>query len=307
MTMGQKEAMKTLTEEPILFEEPMSTHTTIRIGGPAAALAHPKNLEELTAVMQWARSQKVPVFVCGKGSNTLVRDGGFDGVVIHLSKGFKEWKMVREEEGSLTVEAQGGVPTQAFVQWGAGIGCKGIECLAGIPGTIGGNVVMNAGTSLGSIAAFVREVTLLDAKGKIAVWSKDDCHFAYRSCDIPSSSVVVSALLQFEKGDPAVIDSKVRAVFEKRGTSQPITVPNLGSVFKNPPKREAWRLIEEAGLRGVRVGQARISEKHTNFIINEGGATAREVLVLINLVKERVKQSSGISLETEIRVIGESS
>ena len=308
--MTQKEVLQKMVAEPILFEEPLANHTSIKIGGPAMAFITPKDETELVTVLQWAKTQKLSHCIFGKGSNTLVRDGGFPGVVLSLTKAFREWKIERQENNFVWVRVQGGVPTQQFVRWGSSLGLKGIEFLAGIPGTLGGNVVMNAGTTLGSISELIEEVTVIDQKGKRKNWLQKECHFTYRSSEIPTACVVVDALLKLEQGEVAGVEEKVKALFESRGLSQPVTQPNLGSVFKNPTHgktklAKAWELIDEAGLRGVRVGKARISEKHTNFIVNEGGATARDVMVLINLVKERVRAASGILLETEVKIIGE--
>lgn len=314
MTLSQtvREQFKVVFGENVQFDLPLAPYTSIRIGGPADAVVWPADEMDLQKTLALARDLKLPVFVLGKGSNTLVKDGGLRAVVMSLSKGFKNFGLARENGRHVWVRADGGVPTQQLVRWCAENGYAGFERLAGVPGTVGGNIFMNAGTYLGETAELVEEVRWCDAKGKIQVWPKEKMEFQYRKSALPPSAVVIQAQLKLEKGDPKELEKKIREVFEKRGDSQPVEIPNLGSVFKNPclpagraPKKKAWELVEEAGCRGVRVGGARVSEKHANFIVNEGNARAKDVLILINMIREKVKQAAGILLETEIKVIGE--
>lgn len=305
LSTTQKSELKEIFGDFVAFDVSLSQYTSIRVGGPADAIVWPANAEQIQKVVLWVKEKKIPTFILGKGSNTLIRDKGFRGIVINLGKGFREFGLAKEDGTSVWVKAEGGVPTQQFVRWCVEQGFAGAERLAGIPGTIGGNIFMNAGTYLGSVGDLVEEVQICDAKGKIQTLSKEKLEFEYRHSNISPSAVVLSTVLKLEKTDKEKIEKKVRDVFEKRGLSQPIEMPNLGSVFRNPDKKRAWELIEEAGCRGVRVGQARVSEKHANFIVNEGSAKAKDVLILINLVKDKVKESSGILLETEIKVIGE--
>lgn len=305
LSLNQKNELKNLFGDAVAFDVPLSQHTSIRIGGPADALIWPGDTEQLTRVLQFARLKGLPFYILGKGSNTLVKDGGFRGIVISLSRGFRNFAKVKENGQSVSVSAQAGVPTQQLLRWSALEGWSGLERLAGVPGTIGGNVFMNAGTYLGEIGELVEEVAFCDRHGSLKVFPKEKLKFEYRNSNLPASSVIVETLLKLNKGESGKIEQKIREVFEKRGLAQPIELPNLGSVFKNPPRKKAWELIEEAGLKGVRIGQARIADKHANFIINEGRAKAKDVEVLIRMVKERVKQVTGESLETEIKVIGE--
>ncbi|MDO8526801.1 MAG: UDP-N-acetylmuramate dehydrogenase [Deltaproteobacteria bacterium] len=305
LTTTHKEELKVLLGEDVEFDLSLSLYTSIRVGGLADAFISLKNAEELQKTILWARTRNIPFFILGKGSNTLFRDGGFRGLVLHLGKGFRNFALVKEEGKNVWVEAEGGVPTQQMVRWCVEQGFTGLERLAGVPGTLGGNVFMNAGTYLGEIGEIVEEVSICDGKGKLQTIKKEKLDFEYRKSNLAPSSVVLKVLLKLEKGDKEAIEKNVREVFEKRGLTQPVEIPNLGSVFKNAGKKKAWELIEEAGCKGVRVGQARVSEKHANFIINEGGATAKDVLILIGLIKDKVKESSGIVLETEIKVVGE--
>lgn len=296
----------------VAFDVPLSQHTSIRIGGPADAFIWPADEAMLQKTMVWVQQKDLPYFVLGKGSNTLVRDLGFRGIIISLEKAFRHFGLEKENGHGVWIAAQGGVPTQQLVRWSIDQGLTGLERLAGVPGTIGGNVFMNAGTYLGEVGELVEEVKLCDSKGKIQVLSKEKLQFEYRKSNIPPSSVILGTVLKLEKGDKEKIEKGVREVFEKRGLAQPIEVPNLGSVFKNPAasagrqgKKKVWELIEEVGLKGIRVGRARVSEKHANFIVNEGGAKAKDVLILIGMIRDRVQEATGILLETEVKVIGE--
>lgn len=301
----QRAELKNLFGIEVAFDIPLSEQTSIRIGGPADALIWPQDENQLVQALRFAREKGLDHFILGKGSNTLVRDGGFRGIVINLAKGFREFKKSKENGESVWIMAQAGVPTQQLVRWGAMEGLSGLERLAGVPGTVGGNIYMNAGTYLGEIGELVEEVKWCDRQGVAKRWGKEKLKFEYRSSNLPSSCVVLEGVLKLRKGNPETIEKKVREVFEKRGLAQPIDTPNLGSVFKNPGKKKAWELIEEAGCKGVRVGGARIADKHANFIINEGKATAKDVEVLIRMVKDRVKQTCGETLETEVKIVGE--
>lgn len=300
-----KTELKNLLGDSVLFDVTLAPHTTIRIGGPADGLFVPPDVEGLKKTLAFAREKAIPIFVLGKGSNTLVRDGGFAGLVIQLGQAFRRFEKVRENGGSVWVAAQSGVPTAQMVRWAAMEGLSGLECLAGVPGTVGGNVWMNAGTYLGEVGDKVEEVKILDNRGNEKILKKEKLKFDYRSTNIPPSAILLEAVFLLQKGEKEKIEQKIREVFDKRGLAQPVEQPSLGSVFKNPGKKKAWELIEEAGLKGVRVGKARISEKHANFIVNEGGATAKDVEILVRMVKDRVKQAMGEALETEIKIIGE--
>ena len=306
----QKQELQNLFGEDCGFDLSLSPFTSMHVGGAADAIVWPKNEEELAKAVLWAREKKIPTLVLGKGSNTLVLDGGFRGMVLSLTKGFRGFSVLKEKGENVWVNAQGGVPTQQFVRWCVDQGFAGAERLAGVPGTIGGNVFMNAGTHLGEIGDLVEEVQICDAKGKISVWPAAKLEFEYRKSSIPSSAVILSAVLHLKKGEKEKLEKEVKGLFEKRGLSQPVDFPSLGSVFKNPPagkhgRKKAWELIEDAGCKGVRVGGARVSERHANFIINEGKATAKDVLILIGLIKDKVKEAAGVALETEIKVVGE--
>lgn len=302
-----KNELRELLGEAVTFDVCLAPHTSIRIGGPADAFFTPPSAAALQKALAFASEKSLGVFVLGKGSNTLVRDGGVRGLMIRMGSAFSRFEKIRENGAGVLLSAQGGVPTAQLVRWAALEGLTGLECLAGVPGSVGGNVVMNAGTYLGEIGPAIEAVKILDNRGREKMFTKEKLKFEYRKSSIPPSAIVLEAQFLLKKGNKEALEKTIREVFEKRGLSQPIEQPSLGSVFKNPGKKKAWELIEEAGLKGVRVGKARISEKHANFIVNEGGASARDVEVLIRMVKEKVREATGHLLETEIKVIGESS
>ena len=301
----EKQELKELFGDAVIFDEPMASYTNINIGGPADVVCYPQDASGLEKILQWCEQKKCPYFVLGKGSNTLIRDGGVRGVVVSLSQGFKDFSLSRENGHFVWVQAGAGCPTQQVVRWTASQGYAGMERLAGIPGTVGGNVVMNAGTFYGEIKDILESIDVLDSSKKVRTILAEKISFEYRKALLPPKCIVLGALFKLEKMPAEEVEKKIKDLFEKRGSAQPIHQPNLGSIFKNPPKQKAKTLIEEAGLSGVRVGRARVSEKHGNWIVNEGGATAKDVLVLIGLIKDRVNESSGVLLETEIKVIGE--
>lgn len=288
----------------ILFGERLSNHSTMKVGGPAAVFVTPSNKEELIKTIQITTSVDVPFFVTGVGSNVLFRDGGFDGIVISTAK-LTGFSVKKREEGALLIEAESGVLINDLVMHSIEEAVSGFEPLSGIPGTVGGALIMNAGTHDGSIADVLSTVTAIDRSGRVHDWQKDKIEFSYRKAKYPKSCIVLSAEFLLKKGERREIEGRVEALRERRRQRHPLKWPSLGSIFKNPPEGgSAGQLIEESGLKGVRVGGARISEQHGNWIVNEGTASAKDVEILIHLVKEKVKEAAGIPLETEIVIVG---
>jgi UDP-N-acetylmuramate dehydrogenase len=244
--------------------------------------------------------------VFGNGSNTLVRDKGIRGMVISLAKFDRIEAMPKNEERRTTnVIAGAGVSLQKLVGWSIENALSGLEPLTGIPGTVGGAIVMNAGTKDGSIGGVVEGLKVF-SKGRMTRLAKTGLEFSYRKLKLPRNAVIVEAELALKEGVSAAIEEKVEAIRHKRREGQPLIWPSLGSVFKNPPHaRRAWQLIDECDLRNVRVGGARISAEHANWIVNENNASAKDVEVLINMIKEQVKERFNINLETEIAIAGE--
>lgn len=295
-----KEELKNLCRQ-IHFDEPMSQHTSVRVGGKADALAYPSSLEEVTSLLSYLRQKKLPYFSLGAGSNLIVRDKGIRGVVLCMTGGFSNLRL--EEPMILYVEAGVGLPR--LIEFSAEKGLSGLEALVGIPGNVGGALVMNAGTRDGEIGQSVLSVTFVSPDGKIMTWEREKIRFAYRESHFPRGAILLSTRLKLIPSTSEAVREKAEKLRAKRIETQPLNVPNLGSVFKNPPKGFAARLIEETGLKDVRVGGARVSSKHANFIVNEGKATARDLLALVGLIKDKVKEKFGVSLELEAQVVGE--
>lgn len=298
----------------VYFDEPLSRLTTIRVGGPADALVYPKTMDELAILAQFANKSRLPLFVLGAGSNLLVKDKGIRGIVVSLSQGFNKITVENEKDGEVILYAEAGVGIPRLVDFTAEEGLTGLEPISGIPGNLGGVLVMNAGTPDGDISNTVMSVTFFEKDGRMTTWDKERIKFSYRESHFPKGAIILSARLQLTRLASELVKGRVQKYRVQRIETQPLNVPNLGSVFKNPmPKSSrgsekklfAGKLIEEAGLKDIRVGGARISPKHGNFIVNEGGAKAKDVLVLIGLIKDKVREKYGVSLETEVRIVGD--
>ncbi|MEZ5648407.1 MAG: UDP-N-acetylmuramate dehydrogenase [Alphaproteobacteria bacterium] len=277
---------------------PLDRVTWFQVGGVAEVLFRPADPEDLAFFLK-ARPRQVPITVIGVGSNLLVRDGGVPGVVLRLMKGFVDAKIegdqVRVGAGMLDINL-------ATVCRDAGL--AGLEFFSGIPGTVGGALRMNAGAFGGETQEVIIEVTAVDAEGVLHKLNRADMGYSYRHCDIPDDWIFVSALLQGRYGDRTKIADRMKEIANTRAESQPIRTRTGGSTFKNPSGHKAWQLIDAAGCRGLRRGAAVVSEKHCNFLINEGRATASDIEGLGEEVRRRVMATSGISLEWEIKRIG---
>jgi UDP-N-acetylmuramate dehydrogenase len=235
----------------------------------------------------------------GAGSNLLVRDGGIRGAVLHLTR---LRQLTIEPEGGVTTGA--GMPLMTLIRATVDAGLGGLEALAGIPGTVGGAVAMNAGAGGQQLADVVEAVTLVGPAG-VEIWGRERLRFGYRRSALGSEQVVSAARLRLRPGNPRQLARAMERRLAERVASQRVGGPNAGSVFKNPPGASAWQLIDAAGLRGVTLGGARVAERHSNFIVNGGAATARDILRLIELIRKRVREVSGIELEPEVRIVGE--
>jgi UDP-N-acetylmuramate dehydrogenase len=299
-----KQKIQELAKGVVKCDEPMAEHTTIRVGGPAAIYFEPRDIDDLTTVIKGIDLKETPLFYLGAGSNVLFRDKGFDGIVIHFGSLLDDFKIESEEGDTVVLYAGCGASLSKLVQFTAEHSLTGFEILTGVPGTIGGALSMNAGVREGEISGVVRSVKIL-TKGKIIEQPKAKLEFSYRKLHLPRADIILSGLFELKKGNPVEIEKRIADIREKRAATQPLKWPSFGSTFKNPPKgAPAGRLIEEAGLKNIRVGGARVSEVHANWIVNEGKATARDVEVLMRLIREKVKESSGIALEPEVVVVG---
>lgn len=293
-------ALEQALEGEVLYDEPMSRHTSYRIGGPADVMVCPRAVEGIQAALRIAREHGAPVFILGGGSNLLVRDGGLRGLVLNLYGTLQEMRAEGE-----AVTAGGGAKVTALVNFCARRGLAGLEPMAGVPGTVGGAVKGNAGAFGVTISDHLASVRVLELTGEERILDREALRFAYRQSSLTPEQVLVSATFRLRRGDAAALKEKVAQILAERKTKQPVEWRSAGSVFKNPPGDFAGRLIEGAGLKGTRVGDAMISPKHGNFFLNLGRATARDVLALIALAQERIRERTGVSLELEVRVVGD--
>lgn len=283
--------------------EPLAPLTSVRVGGPAEALVRPRSPDALVALLRLAREEGAPVTLLGGGANTLVGDGGVPGLTLRLPGDlFPEVAEVGEEEGRLTLGA--GAAIVRLINLMRAHGLVGAEFLAGIPGTLGGAVAMNAGTKNGECfrALEAVEVATVDGVGWL---SKAQVPHAYRHSELPPGSVVTRARFLLRKGDLAASKQAMDKDLAYRKSTQPLSQPNFGSVFTNPPGDFAGRLIERVNLKGHIIGRAQVSTRHANWIVNLGGATARDVLSLITLMQQRVREQTGVELKPEVKRVGE--
>jgi UDP-N-acetylmuramate dehydrogenase len=281
----------------IALSEPLSKYTSIRIGGPADYYLEPADKEDAVAIIAFLQQQQFPFMIIGRGSNLLVSDEGIRGAVINLETGLSAIRVEHDR-----VYADAGVSMARFVDFCVQRGYKGVEMLAGIPGTLGGALIMNAGAYGGEISDHLVDVELLRG-GTVLYLKKDEVGFAYRRSGL-GRDIILGASFRFPTGEKEEIMAIRKELLLKRNRAQPLNFPNSGSMFKNPPDGFAAKLIEEAGLKGARRGDAQVSEKHANFIINLGAATARDVLGLIELVRTTVLERFHVTLELEVKLLG---
>ena len=289
------------TAKELLLEEPMAKHTSFRIGGPADVLAQPGNEAELAELLKRAAHHAVPVTLVGNGSNLLVRDKGIRGLVIKLSNLFS----------SITVAGNvltfgSGISLAMASKKAASLSLSGLEFAVGIPGTIGGAVYMNAGAYDGEMAKVVTSVQVMDRQGQSSQLKADELDFSYRHTALQNSGLIVTSVtVSLQPGEAESIKAKMDDFSQRRIAKQPLELPSAGSMFKRPVGYFAGTLIEQTGLKGYTVGGAQVSTKHAGFVVNVGGATAKDVLQLISDVQDRVLAAQGVQLEPEVLVLGE--
>ena len=294
--------MKSIGIQDVRVNEPLSRHTTWKVGGPADLLIYPRNKEELEQAMQVVYRHQIPWRVIGRGSNLLVRDGGIRGVVFKLDEGFNELKV----DGT-RVTAGGGYSTILLATMTSRQGLTGLEFAAGIPGNVGGAVYMNAGAHGSEISKVLHSATVLLETGEWVTLSNEEMEFRYRTSVLQTKlkGIVTEASFTLEYGERDEIMSRLTSYKDRRRKTQPLQYPCAGSVFRNPPGDYAGRLIQEAGLKGFRIGDAEVSTTHANFIINRGNATAKNVLQLIEHIIQTIDEKYNIRLEPEVQVVGE--
>lgn len=293
-------------EDYIHYDEPMRLHTTFKIGGPADIFIVPKNEAVFSEVVKLCRAEGVPFYVIGNGSNLLVSDKGIRGVVFQIYRTLDTVDFSDNGDGTVTVTAGAGIMLSNLSKMIAEKGLCGFEFASGIPGTFGGAVTMNAGAYGGEMSQCAVSATVIDRDGQIVTLKKEELELGYRTSIIQKKDyIVLSASLIFHKGNKTEILEKMSELNAQRRSKQPLEYPSAGSTFKRPEGYFAGKLIHDAGLRGFCVGGACVSEKHSGFVINKGGATAKDVLELIKEVQKRVRDQFGVSLEMEVKMLGE--
>lgn len=290
-----------LGSDNVKQQEPMSRHTTFRIGGPADFYLCPHSTKEVQEIVEICKEENLPYFVLGNGSNLLVSDKGYRGVVIQLWKNFSDITVK-----DCCIQAKAGALLSKVAAEALEAGLTGMEFASGIPGTIGGAAFMNAGAYGGEMKDIIKSVKVLDTQGEVRVLPKEELKMGYRTSIVKEKGyTVLSVELELSKGNREEIRNTMEDLKERRTSKQPLEMPSAGSTFKRPEGYFAGKLIMDSGLRGFSVGGAQVSEKHCGFVVNKGGATAMDVLNLIREVQRRVKEQFGVELETEVRFLGE--
>jgi UDP-N-acetylmuramate dehydrogenase len=300
----------------IKFDEPLSAHTSLKIGGPADIMIFPEDVVSLKHVLVSASREMIPVFVLGAGTNLLVKDGGIDGIVVSL-KAFRNVEVIRnierfalhhmpgdEQEDSVALYVESGKPLGGLVDFAGRKGFSGIEALAGIPGTFGGALFMNTGSFGTEIKDVVISVAFMNMNGDIVILEKDRLKFSYRELHVPDNALILSGNIVLKRSSPESVVRRVKDYIKEKQQKQPLRESSAGCVFKNPEGEAAGKLIDDAGCKGMTVGGAEVSTIHANYFINRGKASARDFLDLMERVNKKVGESSGVELKPEIKIIG---
>lgn len=290
-----------LSEDIVFLNEPMQNHTTFKIGGPADMLICPHDTEEIKIILHYCSSRQIPYFILGMGSNLLVRDKGIRGIVIKLADGFNTWQIEGEQ-----IQAQAGLRLSELASKAAQNALTGLEFAEGIPGSLGGAVLMNAGAYGGEMKDVIISVEAIDSAGEIRTFSKPEMDFSYRHSIFQEAQyILLSARMQLKQGKQEEIYAKMKEYAQSRREKQPLEHPSAGSTFKRPPGYFVGPMIEELNLKGYSIGGAAVSSKHAGFIVNKGGAAAADVLQLIEKIQLEARAKFGVELHPEIRIVGE--
>ncbi|MEJ8553505.1 UDP-N-acetylmuramate dehydrogenase [Tepidibacter sp. Z1-5] len=288
-------------EENILVDEPMKKHTSFKIGGPADILVTPTDENQLKDIIKYIKEENIPYFLMGNGSNLLVRDGGIRGIVVKIAQNYNKFEINEN-----IIKAQSGILLSTLAKHIAKNCYKGFEFASGIPGTLGGAIAMNAGAYGGEIKDVVKSVKVLNQQGEIVELSNEQMKFGYRTSLVNKEKLIVLEVkLSLEKGNYEDIKNILDDLTVKRTTKQPLNVPSAGSTFKRPEGYYAGKLIEDSGLKGVRLKGAQVSDKHSGFVINAGGATAKDIIELIEFIKKTVYDKFKVELNEEVKIVGE--
>jgi len=299
-----KKELRNLAKGKVLFDEGMDRHTSIGVGGRADALAFPESAAELGRLVAFLRAEGVPVFFVGNGTNLIVRDGGVRGAVVS-TKGLRSVRVENRGEHRAALHAEAGASLAEVVTLAAREGLTGLEFCAGIPGSVGGGIRMNAGAWGSEMKDVLESVDWLNGGGNRVSRRRPALHFEYRSLALPEGACILGGVFDLARGDRGTVEGRIREILKTRSGKHPLQYRSAGSIFKNPKGTPAGRIIDEAGLKGLTLGGARVSEMHGNFIVNLGGATARDIIGLIERVREAVRDRRGIDLEPEVQIIGE--
>lgn len=304
MDRASQKTLSAITAGPVLFDEPLDRYTSIKVGGPADALVFPQSVEELGNLVLFFKEGGHPFMVVGNWTNLLVRDGGCRGAIIAM-RDLCRIAWGSKDQDPVLVNAQAGVSLAELVRLTAERALAGMAFCAGIPGSVGGAVMMNAGAYGREIKDVLHKATLMDDRAVVTERLCRELSFEYRKLKVPEGTIVLDAVFCLERGDPQTIRQRIDEIMDLRRRKHPLEYPSAGSIFKNPAGHPAGLLIEAAGLKGISIGGAKISERHGNFIVNTGGAKAADILALIERVQQEVLKQTGIALETEVRIVGE--
>ena len=301
MNLEIKNKIVDLIDSKILLDESLKKHTTFGVGGTSSIFAYPKDKQDLVKLLEYTSKENIKIFFIGSGSNLLISDNGFDGVIISLKKSFKNFEI----NNSLEVNIGTGVMLGHMVRELTKKSVKGLESLVGVPGTLGGALIMNAGAYGSEISNYLISIKVLDLDGNEKIYKKEDINFSYRFSSIAKTDIVIEAKFKFKKGNLSNIIKNRSSASQKRRNNQPLQFRSAGSIFKNPKSdMAAGYLIDKSNLKGTRIGDAEISTKHANFIINHGKASSNDILKLIKIIKNTVKQNFNINLELEVNLLG---
>ncbi len=299
-----KKKLAELATGKVLFDECMDRHTSIGVGGRADALVFPESVAGLGSIVAFLRAEGIPVFFVGNGTNLIVRDDGFRGVIVS-TKGLRAVRVEGRGEGRAAILAEAGASLAEVVALAAREALAGMEFCAGIPGSVGGGIRMNAGAYGSELKDVIESVDLLNGEGNIKSCKRQTLQFQYRDLALPEGACVAGGVFVLARGNRDAVEGRIREILRTRSGKHPLQYRNAGSIFKNPKGMPAGKIIDEAGLKGARIGGAQVSEMHGNFIVNLGSATARDIIGLIEHVQQKVLETKGIALEPEVKIIGE--
>ena len=298
------DVLEDIPRTKVLYDEPMSNYTSLRVGGKADALVVINSEEQLSKIVNRLKNENIDFFPAGNLTNIIIRDGGYRGVIL-LMKGLKKVVCQRFSDGRQVIFAEAGASLDSVISLALAEELTGMEFCAGIPGSVGGAVRMNAGAYGKEMKDVLEKIYLLDVDGTKKDLHRQDISFGYRKINLPLQTIILAAKFRVEKGEPKSIKNRMKEIMQWRREKHPLEYPSAGSVFKNIPGQPAGKIIEELGIKGKSCGDAQISPKHANFIVNKGKAKAADVLKLIAFVQEKVKKEKNINLETEVVIIGE--